>query len=840
MHPVTPFQLLEADKENIQPIPQGRSAAKLASIVNCDPEKLSLKLQEEREAFELQLRPEYLEELDDPLHVYIQYVKWIRENYKTGNTKESQLIKVLERTTHDFKDDDYYKNEVRYFKMWLEYITYSENPGDIYNYLFKKQIGKELALFYENYALYFEAINQWDRAEEILKLGILNNARPIARLKKTYSAFQIRKLDSIKSREQVQTIGLQNKNGDGLLSSGTSLKRKHNKIEIFQDTEATPSLFYPKEGENPTEPNTIDSIANVKKENVIDPSDWNGQTLKLTSLFKPIVKRAKLKIFEDKSVEYPITKSVQKPDGKTFDTLDYNIDLFLPSEVQQLPNSLSEILLKFFKPFEATSSLNAVSSNNVYNTPSHKRSKSDSSMQQDTPLVEYFKTSKQLFSKDNGESQDQAANDGIDLMDGLLPMNNEEMLLPNTIGAGFSDIFQDTLTKTLEKIENQSDSNKENEKIEQPTEVSSAKRTNEDIMSSPFVENPNLIKSMSQVVEPWTANFFVQLNETVQNTLYNKSNYHDMKSTNFNKLATLRKILKSNSPPIYGNKQTLIEFESGNIFCFTKELHNSNNSFTYLSEKMNGQLNSVIVTSPPNQWEPFIIKRITEKLNGFIKCTAFYNFKDESYLLLPYFNQGSVLRLVNILANHQLSTSKNLLEETIVIYFTIQLLGNMIKLHSHGFIHCLITPHTCMMNIDTPNNKLTFNDICFTDFSKSIDLTLFSPDTRFKSPDDEHDWCFEKDYMGVANVIHTLLFGSELEKLITPDGIVFVETIKKYWQRDLWNELFRILLNPTVNMKSDLERIKGKFESWFSLTVDKRMFIAKLHTIADILESTKD
>ncbi|TID30668.1 hypothetical protein CANINC_000735 [Pichia inconspicua] len=834
MHPVTPFQLLEADKENIQPIPQGRSASKLASLMKYDTDQLSLKLQEERATFENQLLPENLEEMDDPLQLYIQYVKWIRENYKTGNTKESQLIKVLERTTHDFKDVEYYKNDVRYFKMWLEYITYSENPGDIYNYLLKKQIGKELALFYENYALYFEAINQWDDADEILSLGLTNKARPIVRLKKSYDSFKIRKLNSINTQDQKSTLGLQNKDGIGLSSAGVSLKRKHSKIEIFQDKEPNTSSFNKEESTKFADTPAIDSLVNTNKENVINPSNWEGQTLKSTSATNQLNKKAKLQIFEDKSMEYPITKLVQRSDGKSFDTLDYNIDLFLSKDTSQLPNSLSEVLLMFFKPLEATNPSDVLSSVSVYDTPSQKRLKMDTDIEQDTPLVEYFKSSKQLFN-----SEDHIENGQTDLLDHLLPNKDEKLSLPNAIADGFSDIFQDTLTKTLEKMENQTENKQETNQVEPVTETTFSKRSNDEIMSSPFVENPNLVASLSQTVQPWTDDFFSHFGETVQNSLYNRSNYHNMSSTSFNKLPVLKNVLKSNLSPIYGNKQTLVEFESGSIYCFTKELHNSSQNISYLSERMDGEINTVIVSSPPNYWQPFIINRINEKLNDFIKCTAFYNFKDESYLLLPYFKQGSVSRLVNILGNHQSLTGKNLLEETIVIYFTIQLLNNMLKLHSNRFIHCSISPENCMLNIQTPNNKLTFNDVCFTDFSKSIDLSMLSQYTRFKLADEEHDWCFEKDYLGVANVIHTFLFGSELQTITTNEEVSFRETIKKYWQRDLWNELFKLLLNATDDMKQDLERIKSKFESWFSLTVDKRMFIARLNTIADILDSKK-
>lgn len=825
MHPVTPFALLEADKENIQPIPQGRSALKLAALTATDPENLSKQLHEDRAIFEKNLLPEKLKELDDPLDAYLEYIKWIRENYRTGNNKESKLIQVLERTTHDFKDDQYYKNEVRYFKLWLEYITYSDNPGDVYSYLHKKQIGSKLALFYEHYALYFEAIDQWDKADEILQLGLSNNARPVARLNKTYTTFLNRKEAHEKAIPiSSQQQGLTNKGGQGLSTLTATQKRKYSKMEIFQDTEphhqiTALSNFSLHSNENIPH---LDSIVNAKKENNIQPSSWDGQTLKSTALSNPMVKKAKLQVFDDKSLQYPITKSVSHPDGESVDTFDFNADLFLPNS-----NSLTEVLLMFFKPLESTLT---VPSSEVYHTPSQKSTKADCNMQPDTPLVEYFKTSKKLFSNENEKEyengQPQESNN-INLMANLLLPSNE-VQLPDTIGGGFSDIFQDTITKTFEKVESTVDA-----------QVQTVRKTNDDLLSSPFVENPNLVNFLPEILDPSDIKTTAYINDAIQSLLYNKHNFHNLSSINFDKLHSLQTILTSNHPPIYGNKQTMVEFESANLFCFTKELARTEESVVYLSEKMDGQLNSIIVSAPPNQWEALIIKRLNEKSKDFIKCFAFYNYMDESYLLLPYFKQGNVLNLVKVLSNHLSITSKNLLEETLVIYFTIQLLTNIIKLHSIGFIHCNINPSSCMINIDIPSNKLTFNDVILTDFSKSIDCSLFPPNTKFQASYDNKPWSYERDYFGVANVIHTLLFGLELKVIDKSEGLLLTESIKKYWQRDLWNELFRILLNPVGDMKADLEKVKGKFESWFSLTVDKRIFISRLRNVADILESKK-
>lgn len=844
MQSVTPFSVLEADKENIKHIPQGRSAAKLSELVTTDHESTKKRLMDERKSFEDKLLPQTLQDLDDPLELYINYISWIRENYISGNSKESQIIQVLEQATYAFRDTPHYKNDVRYFKLWLEYITYSDNPGDVYHYLFKKQIGNELTLFYEHYSQYLEAVSQWDKADELFKLGISNSARPLQRLTKSYLLFNQRKeLNNQSMQKQSRAgTGLVNPSGEGLSSITSvvntrenSMKRKHSKIEIFTDAPSSNTASEPHFTLLPSDSVKFpDSIANSKKENVIQPlKSWSGEIVKSSGVPTSAPKKSRLQIFDDKSIQYPITKTVLHANGITKNTYDYNLDLFIPNESAEKANSMSEVLLMFFKPLPSTlSSTSKSQASNLYHTPSHKRTKSDASNQQDTPLVEYFKSSKKLF-QNNDNQQNQPPLDMDKLMDDLMLNNNDPEVL-NSIGGGFSDLFQDTITKTLEKVSTP---------IHVENTITSKARTksNDDLMSSPFVENPNLIKYLPEIVNPYDAKTMAFLNESIYSSLYNSANYSNLSSIVFGKLPILQSILKQNSPPIYGNKQTLVEFGDDNLFCFTKELSRNSHSFTYLCEKMDGQTNSAVVSSPSNTWEAFIIKKINEKTKDFISATSFFHYLDESYLLLPYFKQDTVLNMVNTLNNHQSLTNKNLLEETSVIYFTIQLLNNMIKLHSLGFIHCNINPSSCMMSIDIPNNKLTFNDIQFSDFSKSIDCSLFSAATKFQTTSNEIPWKFEHDYIGVANVIHTLLFGFELKTVDTSEGVFLTESVKKYWQRDLWNELFKILLNADSSSGSEIsvEKVKSKFESWFSLTVDKRLFIGKLKNVVEILESKK-
>lgn len=92
-----------------------------------------------------------LEEEDDPLAAYDQFVKWTMKNYTEGDPS-SGLLELLEEATRKFKDDISYKGDLRYLKLWCQYAHHVDRPVDIYAFLVANDIGNGYALLYEEYA----------------------------------------------------------------------------------------------------------------------------------------------------------------------------------------------------------------------------------------------------------------------------------------------------------------------------------------------------------------------------------------------------------------------------------------------------------------------------------------------------------------------------------------------------------------------------------------------------------------------------------------------------------------------------------------------------------------
>jgi checkpoint serine/threonine-protein kinase len=116
----------------------------------------SASTQDERETQRQQYRKQLdtaLDEEDDPLAIYHQFIQWTIKSYGETDPK-SGLIGLLEEATRKFKDDPLYKADLRYLKLWTLHAKHSERHHAlaIYKYLMTNEIGISYSLLYEEYA----------------------------------------------------------------------------------------------------------------------------------------------------------------------------------------------------------------------------------------------------------------------------------------------------------------------------------------------------------------------------------------------------------------------------------------------------------------------------------------------------------------------------------------------------------------------------------------------------------------------------------------------------------------------------------------------------------------
>ncbi|KAL1949188.1 hypothetical protein VTO73DRAFT_10994 [Trametes versicolor] len=202
--PTAPFivdgDVLEAAKENIQPLASGRRVTALSAIFSTPHAQRESRQADARRRHRANVEIALEDEDDDadPLEAYSRFVYWTVENYPQGHSAESGLLELLEEATRVLRDDrgGKWRADLRYLKLWTLYASYVDKPTVIYKYLLVNEIGTAHALFYEEYAMALERANRRVEADDTYMLGIARKAAPLERLEAKHREFQKRMMAS--------------------------------------------------------------------------------------------------------------------------------------------------------------------------------------------------------------------------------------------------------------------------------------------------------------------------------------------------------------------------------------------------------------------------------------------------------------------------------------------------------------------------------------------------------------------------------------------------------------------------------------------------------------------
>ena len=150
--------LIEAAKENIQPLASGRRATTLSAILSTPHAQRESKLAAARNRLRINVEIALEDDDGNPLDAYCHLVYWTLENYPQGHSAESGLLELLEEATRLLKDhrDGIWRADLRYLKLWVLYANYVEKPTVIYRFLLANEIGTTFALLYEEFATVLE------------------------------------------------------------------------------------------------------------------------------------------------------------------------------------------------------------------------------------------------------------------------------------------------------------------------------------------------------------------------------------------------------------------------------------------------------------------------------------------------------------------------------------------------------------------------------------------------------------------------------------------------------------------------------------------------------------
>ncbi|CAH2059577.1 unnamed protein product [Thlaspi arvense] len=140
----------ELFKENVRPLKRGRDVRLLNHALKSQSDhQLRKNLAEKRRRL-IEAIDEY--DGDDPLFPWIECIKWVQEAFPPGG-ECSGLLVIYEQCVRKFWHSERYKDDLRYLKVWLEYVK---------------------------------------TANEIFNLGISRNAKPVEKLNDAYKKFMVR------------------------------------------------------------------------------------------------------------------------------------------------------------------------------------------------------------------------------------------------------------------------------------------------------------------------------------------------------------------------------------------------------------------------------------------------------------------------------------------------------------------------------------------------------------------------------------------------------------------------------------------------------------------------
>jgi checkpoint serine/threonine-protein kinase len=276
-----------------------------------------------------------------------------------------------------------------------------------------------------------------------------------------------------------------------------------------------------------------------------------------------------------------------------------------------------------------------------------------------------------------------------------------------------------------------------------------------------------------------------------------------------------------------------------------------------------GTLEAVKTECPPGTlvWEFHILRTVKQRLGSaartmqsIVLAHECHLYRDEAFIILQYSPQGTLLDLINAARNENAKAGKPAegVDEVVAMWLAVELLRVLEDLHRVGILHGDLKGDNCLVRFDTSadltapycpegNHGWKSRGVRLIDFGRGIDTRMFKPNAQFiadwpSCPQDCAEirdcrpWKWQIDYHGVAGIIHSLLFGKYIDTVPVPGSSLgpgqkkvwrLKENFKRYWEKDVWGDVFATLLNPgsvadgeEMPIQKNLGRVRARMEKW--------------------------